>query len=137
VLKEIKNIAKDLYNELGEGYDECIYHKAFEVGLRLSNINYESKSIVPVSYKGYNVGEQEIDLIIRIPESKMIVEFKAIPELLEDDKAQLHRYMRLLKADNGLLINFTQCGRAKKKDYSKLYTSTDLEPEYYSIGGTS
>ena len=46
---------------MGEGYDECIYHKAFEVGLRLNKIDYESKSIVPVSYKGYNVGEQEIE----------------------------------------------------------------------------
>ena len=34
VTDEIKIIAKDLYNELGEGYQECIYHKAFEVGLR-------------------------------------------------------------------------------------------------------
>jgi GxxExxY protein len=133
MFEQYKLIAKDIYNELGEGYDECIYHKAFEVGLRINNIPYESKSIVPVSYKGFNVGEQEIDLIIRI-ENKMIVELKAIPELLEDDKAQLHRYMRLLKADNGLLINFTQCGRAKKKDYSKLYLSNNLDPEYYCIG---
>ena len=133
MFEQYKLIAKDIYNELGEGYDECIYHKAFEAGLRINNIAYENKSIVQVYYKGFNVGEQEIDLIIRIPESKMIIELKAIPELLEDDKAQLHGYMRLLKADNGLLINFTQCGRAKKKDYSKLYTSTDLEPEYYSI----
>jgi GxxExxY protein len=55
VTDEIKIIAKDLYNELGEGYQECIYHKAFEVGLRINNINYESKSIIPVFYKGYNV----------------------------------------------------------------------------------
>jgi len=135
VTDEIKIIAKDLYNELGEGYQECIYHKAFEVGLRINNINYESKSIIPVFYKGYNVGEQEIDLIIRIPKNEMIVELKAEPQIIDDFKAQLHKYMKLLKASNGLLINFTQCGKSKKTDYSKLYTSTDLEPEYYSIGG--
>ena len=136
-MERYKAIAKDIFNELGEGYDECIYHKAFEVGLRLNKIDYESKSIVPVSYKGYNVGEQEIDLIIRIPNNEMIIELKSIPEVLEDDKAQLHRYMKLLRAKRGLLINFTQCGRAKKKDYSKLYTSNDLEPEYYCVGGTN
>jgi GxxExxY protein len=130
---KFKTIAKDIYNELGEGYDECIYHKAFEVALRINQIDYESQSMIPVSYKGYNVGEQEIDLIIRTTNNS-IIELKATPELLEDDKAQLHRYIKLLKARNGLLVNFTQCGKAKKKDYSKLYTSDDLEPEYYCVG---
>ena len=35
-MERYKAIAKDIFNELGEGYDECIYHKAFEVGLRPS-----------------------------------------------------------------------------------------------------
>jgi GxxExxY protein len=129
----IKKIAKDVYNELGEGYDECIYHKAFEVGLRLNSIAYESKTIVPVSYKGYNVGEQEIDLIIRIPKDNLIVELKATSELIDDDEAQLYRYLRLLKSKRGILINFTQCGRSKKKDYSNLYKTNNIDPEYYVV----
>jgi GxxExxY protein len=126
-------MAKDIYNELGEGYEECVYHKAFQIALRLTNIDYEYKPKIPVLYKGYTVGEQEIDLLIRIPTEKIIIELKSTEGLVEDDKAQLHRYIRLLKVDKGLLINFTQCGRSKKKDYSKLYTSTDLEPEYYTV----
>lgn len=134
-MNKYKEIAKDVYNELGEGYEECIYHKAFEVGLRINKIDYESKSIIPVSYKGYNVGEQEIDLLIRIPDNNLIIELKSLGgNIMDDDKAQLHRYIKILKAKRGLLINFEQCGKSKKKDYSKLYTSNDLEPEYYSIG---
>lgn len=135
MINKCKAMAKDIYNELGIGYDECIYHKAFEVGLRLLGINYETKCRVPVFYRGYTVGEQEIDLIIRLPENKLIIELKATPEkIIDDNKAQLHRYMKLLGVQQGLLINFLQCGRSKKTDYSNLYISNNLEPEYY-LGG--
>jgi GxxExxY protein len=134
-MEQFKIMAKDIYNELGEGYSEEIYHKAFQIALRINNIDYEYKPMIPVLYKGYTVGEQEIDLLIRVPNNNLIIEVKAEIDMLEDYKAQLHRYMRLLKATSGLLINFPQCGKAKRKDYSKLYTSSDLEPEYYSVKG--
>lgn len=136
MFEKYKELAKDIYNELGIGYDECIYHKAFEVALRINKIDYESKCIIPVLYKGYNVGQQEIDLIIRVPEDNVILELKAIEtNLMDDQKAQLHRYLKLLKSNNGLLINFIQCGKSKKIDYSKLYISDNIEPEYYEVGG--
>lgn len=135
MFEKYKEIAKDIYNELGIGYDECVYHKAFEVGLRINKIDYESKCIVPVFYKGYNVGQQEIDLLIRIPSENIILELKqSETELLDAQKSQLHRYLKLLKSKNGLLINFLQCGKSKKKDFSNLYTSDNIEPEYYEVG---
>ncbi len=109
--KKIKKIAKDIYNELGSGYQECVYQKAFEVGLRLQKIAYENQKIVPIYYKKYNVGEGKPDLIINDPKGKIIVELKAIgAKLSQKEETQLRKYMEVLNIKKGILINFPQPG---------------------------
>jgi len=34
MINKIKKIAKDVFKEIGSGYEECVYEKAMEVGLR-------------------------------------------------------------------------------------------------------
>jgi len=34
LINKIKRCARDVYNELGEGWPECVYQKAMEVALR-------------------------------------------------------------------------------------------------------
>lgn len=107
-------IAEDIYIDLGSGWDEVIYHKAFEVALRLDNIRYESKRVTPVSYKGHTIGEGEIDLLIKDERESVIVELKATDKLIADNTSQLNKYMRTLGINNGILINFPQpSSRAK------------------------
>lgn len=40
--------AQEIMNALGSGYNECVYHKAFEVCLRNRGVDYESERIVPI-----------------------------------------------------------------------------------------
>ena len=108
LLDKCKAIAEDIYNDLGSGWDEVIYHKAFEVGLRLQNIRYESMRITPVPYKGFNVGEGEIDLLVKDDTESLIIELKATDKLIADNTSQLNKYMRTLGISNGILINFPQ-----------------------------
>ena len=60
-------IANDIYNSLGQGYNEIIYHRAFEVALRLSNINYESEVITPIFYKNFNYLKNFLNLLLFVP----------------------------------------------------------------------
>tara|TARA_Y100000589_G_C27162825_1_gene633550 strand:+ start:250 stop:750 length:501 start_codon:yes stop_codon:yes gene_type:complete len=114
VLKEIYDIADDIYNELGTGFSEYIYHRSFEVGLQEKGLKYESKKIIPVYYKERNVGYGEADLVVQIPEEdkKIIIELKAIynnPRELEI--AQVKTYLKYIKNSCiGVLINFPQPG---------------------------
>ena len=97
-------IAADIYNSLGPGYNEVIYHRAFEVALRLSNIPYESEVVTPVFYKGYNVGHGRVDIKL----ANIIIELKAINTLNNDAVIQTKNYMNHYSISTGLVINFGQ-----------------------------
>lgn len=43
LIQEIKQSAENVYNSLGTGHTENIYHKALEVDLRIKKINYSTR----------------------------------------------------------------------------------------------
>jgi GxxExxY protein len=105
LLTGIIHIAKDIFTNLGAGYNEIVYHRAFEVALRLSNINYESEVITPVYYKGHNVGHGRVDIKL----NNFIIELKAINNLNNNDAIiQIKNYMNHYQINSGMIINFGQ-----------------------------
>lgn len=100
-------ISKEIFEHLGSGYEEIIYQKAFEVELRCQHIRYESSKIIPIDYKGFNIGENRLDIIVYDTKTSVILELKVIKGCLGGkEKRQLRKYMELLRIDMGLLINF-------------------------------
>ena len=95
-------IANDIYTSLGPGYNEVIYHRAFEVALRLSNIPYESEVVTPVFYKNHCVGHGRVDLKLE----SIIIELKAINTLNTDAIIQTKNYMNQYSMNSGMIINF-------------------------------
>lgn len=109
ILKILVSIVNDVYNSLGPGYNEVVYHRALEVALRLQGINYQSEVIVPITYKGYNIGHSRIDLIV----NDVIIELKALNYLNNDPVTQIKNYIKQYNEVNsiicyGLVINFNQ-----------------------------
>lgn len=102
-------IANDIYNSLGPGYNEVVYHRAFEVALRLSNITYESEVITPIFYKGHNIGHGRVDIKL----NNFIIELKAINNLNNDAIIQTKNYMDHYSISSGMIINFSQNGKMK------------------------
>ena len=100
---EIEQIARDIWQSLGPGYSESVYHCAFEVGLRDRIIPYETERIVPVFYKGQNVGHVRADIIV---DRKIVIELKSVSRLTEAYRIQIRNYLKLLELDEGYLINF-------------------------------
>ena len=68
------------------------------------SIPFTKEVRVPLEYKGF-VFEQPLRLDFLIDEV-LILELKAVEEVLPIHKAQLLSYMKLLKKPLGLLINF-------------------------------
>ena len=64
LIEKAKGCAKEVYQELGSGWPECVHQNAMEVVLREKGINYESQRILPISFKGHIVGESKPDLVI-------------------------------------------------------------------------
>jgi GxxExxY protein len=114
---EIKEIAQDVYNTLGSGFSEDVYDRAIQVGLRLAGIPYESQKVVELKYQNHCVGEGYPDLVVHFaPEENLVLELKAISgELGASEEQQLRNYLRILKINRGLLINFPQPGKKPGK----------------------
>ena len=116
MLTKIKQIAKDVFKELGSGYEECIYEKAMEVALRLEKIPYENQRILPIFYKNFNIGQAKPDLVINDTKGKekIVIELKAVAAKLgEKELTQLKKYLETLKLKKGILINFPQASKEK------------------------
>jgi len=113
LINKCQDIARDIFNNLGSGFDECIYQRAFEVSLRLEGIRYENKRVIPVFYRDFNIGDGEADLIVYDGEGQIVImELKAIGAgLSPKEETQLRKYMELLEIKAGLLVNFPQAGR--------------------------
>ncbi len=101
--EKIIGCAIEVHRTLGPGLLESIYEKALSYELKKCGINFESQVVVPVIYKGENLGEMRLDLLV---EDEVIVELKAVDRVDPLFKAQLLSYLKLTKKKLGLLINF-------------------------------
>ena len=118
--QEIYNIAQRVYEQLGTGHTEFIYHRALEIELRNKNYTYETEKRVLISYTdgngiNYTLGEERIDIYLhQIP---TIIELKAVVnQPKENEIAQLFKYFREFKNTKfGVIINFPQCGTKAAK----------------------
>jgi hypothetical protein len=101
----IESVAGSIYDALGPGYSECVYHRAFEVSLRKLGIPYETERIVPITFDEHVIGNLRIDLIV---DGTIIVELKAISKLNEAAKIQAKNYLKLTGLQKAILVNFPQ-----------------------------
>ena len=102
-LYDIGMLAEFIYDTLGPGYSERVYHNAMEVLLRGRHVPYESERIIPISFEGHVVGNLRADIIIN---NETVLEFKAIKTLNESAEIQCHNYLRLTGLKTAYLINF-------------------------------
>jgi len=96
--------AIEVHRELGPGLLESAYEKClcYELGLR--QLEYISEVDLPVTYKGVKLDcGYRMDIVVA---NKVVLELKAVEELLPIYEAQLMTYLRLSKIKVGLLINF-------------------------------
>lgn len=113
LLDVLRALTQDIYEKLGSGFDEVVYQKAFEVGLRLRRIPYEAQRVVPVFYEGFYIGEGKPDLIVGEGNEKIVIELKAVESIGHKERVQIENYLRVLNIPYGLLINFPQPTKSK------------------------
>lgn len=114
MIDKIKKIAEDVFETLGSGYNEEVYEKAMEVGLRLAKIPYENQRVLPIFYKKFAVGTSRPDLIVKDTDGgeKIVLELKATPtQTGMKEEVQLQKYLQVLKMKKGIIINFPQTNK--------------------------
>lgn len=112
---QIIKIFYKVYNALGYGFLEQIYHNAMILELAACKLKVESEKPIAVFYEGRIVGSFACDLIV---EGKTILELKAAETIHEAHEAQLTNYLRATEIEIGLLLNFGRKPEFKRKYFS-------------------
>ena len=110
----IVGAAMTVYNELGPGFLEAVYHEALELELRARNIPFESHRELRITYRGQTLRKgYEADPVCY---EQIVVELKAIEKLSGKDESQLINYLKVTGLRVGLLFNF---GHAEKLEWMR------------------
>ena len=101
---KINGAIYEVHKALGPGLLEKVYQEALEKELKLQGIPFEREKSFTITYKGEELEQKYIaDFVIY---DKIVVELKAVEELLPVHKAQVINYLALTGYKLGLLVNF-------------------------------
>ena len=116
--------AFEVYNDRGYGMAEEVYQESFEIELELRGIPFQAKQELLCHYKGRILKRRYIpDLYVF---NCLVVELKAVTQLISDHEAQLINYLRLSHQPVGYLINF---GHKDTLEWKRLIISEFIPPQ--------
>lgn len=115
--------AFEVYNEQGFGLAEEIYQESLEIELELRGLSFRSKQELACYYKGRKLRKHYVpDLFVS---GCLVVELKAVSQLLPEHEAQLLNYLRVARLPVGYIINF---GHKQMLEWKRFIVS-DLLPK--------
>lgn len=90
LINKVKKCAKEVYKELGAGWNETVYQQAMGIALREKGIDYEDQRVLPISYKNHVVGEGIPDLVVWLNKKRkriaIVIDLKWHPYVKEDHR---------------------------------------------------
>ena len=96
--------AMQVYNTLGSGFLEAVYQEALEIEFQKRNIPYEREKELRINYQEVELKQTyKADFVCY---GKIIVELKAVHELDDAHRSQVHNYIHATRFKLGVLINF-------------------------------
>ena len=101
---KIIGAAFKVYNNLGHGFLETVYQEALEIEFGRQGIPFEREKELCVIYDGVQLKQTyKADIVCY---GKIIVELKAVSELLDAHRSQVYNYLHATGYRLGLLLNF-------------------------------
>ena len=115
--------AMAVHSELGCGFTEPIYQEAFEKELLWRHIPFEREKTFKVYYKGAELSKRFVPDFFCY--GKIIVELKAVSDLIGEHHSQVYNYLKASGLGLGLLINFGKTSL----DYKRIPCTTKFVGE--------
>jgi len=95
-----------VHRELGPGLLESAYLACFVHDLNLRGVAFQKELPVALNYKSVRI---EVGFRADVvAENKLLIELKAVEQVLPIHKAQVITYLKLMRLPLGLLINFNE-----------------------------
>ena len=117
VTDRILAVFYDVYNELGHGFLESVYHRSLVIALESVGLSVCSRVSIPVWFRGSPVGHFQADILV---EQCVLLELKAVRTLDSSHRAQLVNYLRATEIEVGLLLNFGEKPEFKRVIFDNL-----------------
>lgn len=113
-----------VYNVLGYGFLEKVYHNALLIELQKIGLNCSSQFPIDVYYDDSIVGKYFADIIVN---DCVVIEIKAMESLCDEHEYQLINYLKATNIEIGLLLNFGKKPELKRKifTYDRKRMNTD------------
>jgi GxxExxY protein len=103
--------AYKVHNTLGSGFLEKVYENALLIELNKNGLEAIAQAPITVNYDGQIVGQYYADIIV----NNVIIELKAVENIVPIHEVQLVNYLKATGIDVGLLINFGSSVEVKRK----------------------
>ena len=114
--RKIIGCAMEVHNTIGNGFQEVIYQRALAIEFKFQGLSFDREKEMPLTYRGQSIGTRRVDFFV---EQKVMVEIKAIEQLLPVNKTQAFNYCEAYNIADGLLINFGAMSLEFKRVYNK------------------
>ena len=102
----ILDAAIEVHRRLGPGLLEKTYQRCLAHELSLRGLSVQTEVSLRIEYKGLVVSDAyRIDILV---EDMVVIELKAVDQLINVHKAQVLTYLKTGDYKLGLLINFNQ-----------------------------
>ena len=104
ITEAVIGAAIEVHRALGPGLLESAYEECLCRELTLQGVSFDRQCPLPIEYKGLRLDcGYRLDLLV---ENEVVVEIKAVENVLPIHEAQLLTYLKLGNWKVGLLINF-------------------------------
>ncbi len=117
---EIVGACFNVYKEKGCGFTEPVYQECLEIELEYQEIPFEAQKKLKLAYRGRELKQTfKPDFICY---GKIVMEIKAVANLIDKHRAQLLNYLNATEMKLGLLVNF---GHYPKVEHERLILTRD------------
>jgi GxxExxY protein len=102
--QKVIGCAIEVHATVGPGLLESTYQVCLAEELTLCGVAFREQVPIPIAYKGRQLGVgYRIDFLV---EEQLVIELKAVEQVLPIHGAQVLTYLRLMNLRQGFLINF-------------------------------
>ena len=105
----------EVYKEKGCGFLEAVYQECLEIEFEMQGVLFVPQAQLALNYKGRPLKQWYVPDFICY--GKIIVEIKALRELGDEHRAQVHNYLKATGHKLGLLVNF---GHHPQVEYERI-----------------
>ena len=103
ITRSIIGFSLTVHNQLGNGFQELIYHRALAIEMKKKELIFLDELEVSIFYDGIEIGKRRVNFLA---ENVIPLEIKAVKQLDNIHLAQAINYLEAYKMEVGLLINF-------------------------------